>query len=199
MTPRPAPGADLAAGGVDGLAHVGGLLLGAAEGDECVAFAGQPHVKTFVDGVQVVSAHGQAVLDRHGVAQIHGGVDVGEALALGDAGQQGLDGAEELVGVDAKGGKRLTVGQDVLRFLGLFAGEIALAGGDILGQHLLQLRDVVGVVQPADGYRAEAGIGQLSEKFFGHLIVHGVSSLLKFFAIVTLSTAKCKREVRNIE
>ena len=35
----------------------------------------------------------------------------------------------------------------------------------IPGQHLLQLRDVVGVVQPAHRHCAEAGVGQLIEEF----------------------------------
>jgi hypothetical protein len=125
-----------------------------------------------------MGAHGQAVLDGHGVAQIHGGVDVGEALALGDAGQQRLDGAEELVGVDAQRCKGGAIGEDVLRLLGLFPGEIRLAGGNVFRQHLFQLGDIVGVVQPSHGHRAEAGVGQLVKEFLGYLIVHGVASLL---------------------
>ena len=108
---------------------------------------------------------------------------MGEALALGDAGQQRFDGAEELVGIDTQRGERLAVGQDVLRFLGLLTCKVRFTGGDILGQHLLQLRDVVGVVQSADGDRAEAGIGQLFKKLFGHLIIHGVSSLFRIYVV----------------
>ena len=125
-----------------------------------------------------MGAHGQAVLDGHGVAQIHGGIDVGEALALGDTGQQRLNGAEEFVGVDAQRRKGVAVGEDILCLLGLFPGEIRLAGGNIFRQHLLQLGDIVGVVQSPHGHRAEAGVGQLVEEFLGYLIVHGVASLL---------------------
>ena len=110
-------------------------------------------------------AHGQPVLDGHRVAQVHRRIDVGEALALGDTGQQCLDGAHKLIGVDAQGGERRPVGQDILRLLGLFAGEIGLALRHIPGQHFLQLRNVMGVVQPAHRHRAKAGVGQLIEKF----------------------------------
>ena len=130
-----------------------------------------------------MGAHGQPVLDGHGVAQIHGGVDVGEALALGDAGQQRLDGAQELVGIDAQRGERRAVGQNVLCLLGLFARKIRLAGGYVLSQHLLQLRDLVGVVQPANSHRAETGVGQLVEEFLRYLIVHGVSSFWKISVV----------------
>ena len=91
---------------------------------------------------------------------------MGEALALGDAGQQRFDGAHKLIGVDAQGGKGGAVGHDILGLLGLFAGKICLTGGHILRQHLLQLRDLAGVVQSTDSHRAEVGIGQLFKEFF---------------------------------
>lgn len=105
------------------------------------------------------------MLDGNGIAQIHGSVDVGEALALGDTGQQSLNGAQELVGIDAQCGKGRAVGHDVLRLLGLFAGKVGLAGIDVLRQHLLQLRYLAGVVQSAHGNRAEIGGGKLFQKF----------------------------------
>ena len=153
------------AAGIYRLAYVRSLLLGGAEGNERVALLRQPDVQSACDGVQIVRTHGQPVPDGHRVAQVHCRVDVGEALALGDTGQQRLDGTHKLIGVDAQGSKRRSVGQDILRLLGLFSGEIDLALRHIPGQHFLQLRNVMGVVQPAHRHRAEAGVGQLIEKF----------------------------------
>ena len=105
------------------------------------------------------------MLDGHGIAQVHGGVDVGEALALGDTGQQRLNGAQKLVGIDAQRGKGRAVGHDILRLLGLFAGKVGLAGVNVLRQHLLQLRYLAGVVQSAHSNCAEIGGGQLFQEF----------------------------------
>ena len=127
-----------------------------------------------------MGADGKAVADGDGVAQIHRRIDARKALALGDAGEQRLNGAEELVGVDAQGAERLPIGQDVRRFLGLLVRKIRLARLDVLLQKLLQLLDAAGVVQPAHGHGAEAGRGQLFKHLRRYLIVHHASSFFSF-------------------
>ena len=135
-----------------------------------------------------MGADGQAVADGDGVAQIHRRVDAGEALALGNAGQQRLNGAQELIGVDAQRAERLPVGQNVRRLLGLLVREVCLADPDVRLQQFLQLREVPGVVQPPHRHRAEAGCGQLVKYFRRHLIVHSASSLhWKFVYIIVFS------------
>lgn len=77
--------------------------------------------------LQVMRAHRQRILQRDRVAEVDDGVDVRHALALGDAGEQCLDGTHELVGVDAESAERLSVRQDLRLLLDLLALEMAAA------------------------------------------------------------------------
>ena len=77
--------------------------------------------------------------------------------------------------------KGVAVGEDILRLLGLLSREIRFAGGHVLRQHLLQLGDVVGIVQPPHGHCTEACVGQLLKKFPVYLIVHVVASFFPAF------------------
>ena len=129
-------------------------------------------------------ADGQAVLDGDSIAQIHNAVNGGEALALGDAGQQRLNGAEELVGVDVQRAEGLTVGHDGGALLGLHALEVGLASGDVLLEHSLQFRLGTGVVKTADGHRTEAGRGELGKDVLTDCVVHGDSPLGLFFFVI---------------
>ena len=110
-------------------------------------------------------AHRQRILQRNCVAEVDDGVDVWHALALGDAGEQCLDGTHELVGVDAEGAERLSVRQDLRLLLDLLALEMGGGRGDTLVEQRVDGGIALAVVNALCHDDTEAGRRQLLENF----------------------------------
>ena len=119
-----------------------------------------PDLQRAGDGAHVVRAYGQAVFEGHGIAEVHDGAYLREALALCDTGEQGLDGAHKLVRVYAERAESLAVGHYFGGLLDLHALERPFAGGYALVQQRGDLGYRPRVVRALHGDDAEAGVRQ---------------------------------------
>ena len=133
---------------------------------------GVAHLERAAHGAHIVRADGQAVFERHGVAEVHDGADLREALALGDAGQQGFDGAHILVRIYAECAEGLSVRDYLRRLLDLSTCKSGLALRNGAVQQLADLRVCPGVVHAAHGDDAEAGVGQKLKHCGGNFESH---------------------------